>query len=97
MVNNPVPTAASPARPTPLPDKPSPVPLELDNLECAPRTPVPSEGRLLTRLQYQNTVADLFDTLTLDAAARAALVKDFPAENEVLGYRTNAYFHRSTP
>lgn len=97
MVNMPASTAAPPARPSPVPDKPSPVPLELDNLTCKTPTAVPSEGRLLTRLQYQNTVADLFDTLTIDAAARAALVKDFPAENEVLGYRTNAEFHRATP
>lgn len=93
----PVLTAAPPARPVVTPDTPSPVPLELDNLDCGERAPVPYEGRLLTRLQYQNTVADLFDAVQIDAAASAALVKDFPAENEVLGYRTNAEFHRATP
>lgn len=90
-------TAAPPARPIVTPDRPSPVPLELDGLECGTQAPVPSEGRLLTRLQYRNTVADLFDTVTIDAAASEALVKDFPSENEVLGYRTNAEFHRATP
>lgn len=93
----PIPMAAPPAKPVLPPSAPSPVPLELENLECGEHAPVPYEGRLLTRLQYQNTVADLFDTVVIDAAASAALVKDFPAENEVLGYRTNAEFHRATP
>ncbi len=92
-----VPTAAPPAKPVVTPDLPSPVPLELDNLACADEAPVPSEGRLLTRLQYQNTVLDLFDTVSFEPAVSAVLTKDFPAENEVLGFRTNAEFHRATP
>lgn len=94
MANPPV---GEPARPVVLPDVPAPVPLELENLDCAAQAPVPSEGRLLTRLQYQNTVADLFSELALDPATISTWVKDFPAENEVLGYRTNAEFHRATP
>lgn len=86
-----------PARPVVLPDVPAPVPLELDGLDCPTQAPVPAEGRLLTRLQYQNTVTDLFSDLALETATVATWVKDFPAENEVLGYRTNAEFHRATP
>lgn len=86
------PTAGEPARPDVVPAAPSPVPLELENLECGETMAVPGEGRLLTRLQYQNTVTDLFD-----GKVAGDWVKDFPAENEVLGYRTNAQFHRATP
>lgn len=86
------PTAGDPARPDVVPDAPAPVPLELENLECGETMAVPAEGRLLTRLQYQNTVTDLFDGKVV-----GDWIKDFPAENEVLGYRTNAQFHRATP
>lgn len=88
----PLPSAGDPATPELLPDAPSPVPLELMGLECGGTSSAPAEGRLLTRLQYQNTVHDLFD-----GKIAGEWVRDFPAENEVLGYRTNAQFHRATP
>ncbi len=88
----PIPSAGDPATPEVIPDAPSPVPLELTDLECGETASAPSEGRLLTRLQYQNTINDLFHT-----TVAGEWVKDFPAENEVLGYRTNAQFHRATP
>lgn len=73
-------------------DPPEPVDLDLDSLSCAEFNPVPSEGRLLTRSQYNNTVRDLFHgRLNADYSA------DFPAENQVMGFSTNAEFHRASP
>lgn len=57
--------------------------------KCESKNPVPNEGRLLTRLQYRSTVADLFDGLQVNTGA-------FPPENEVLRFRTNASDHRAT-
>src|SRR5690606_12201122 len=61
-------------------------------LDCAADNPVPSEARLLTRLQYDNTVRDLFRGVVGEHFAQG-----FPPENEVLGFGTNAEFHRATP
>lgn len=80
------------ARPDLVPQPAAPVALDLEGLECGDVAAVPSEGRLLTRLQYQNSVVDLFD-----GKIAGNWVLDFPAENEVMGYRTNAQFHRATP
>lgn len=62
------------------------------SVSCDGFTVVPSEGRLLTRLQYVNTVVDLFD-----GRISPPVVGGFPAENEVLGFRNNAESHRATP
>lgn len=83
---------SSPAPSVP-PVHPTPEPVEPDfsNLECEERTAVPSEGRLLTRLQYDNTVRDLFDGHVVATYSHA-----FPPENKVLGFETNARFHRAS-
>lgn len=69
-----------------------PVEVPLEDLACAEMNPVPAEGRLLTRLQFKNSVVDLFHG-KVPAPDMAA----FPPENEVLRFRTNAEFHRATP
>ncbi len=58
---------------------------------CGEVNSVPYEGRLLTRAQYQNTVTDLFG-----GRVQGEWVANFPAENEVGGFRTNAESHRAT-
>ncbi len=75
-----------------IPEVPDPVLPEFDNLTCADTTPVLTEGRLLTRVQYQNTVTDLFQ-----GQVEGQWTGSFPAENEVLGFRTSAEFHRASP
>lgn len=58
-------------------------------LDCSEIAPGAAEGRLLTRLQYDNTVHDLVgDT---DAPAQR-----FPAENTLLGFGNNADAHRAS-
>lgn len=73
-----------------------PEPVDTDvgfaGLECGELRPVPNEGRLLTRAQYNNSIRDLFGgRLNRDYA------KPFPPENQVLGFGTNAEFHRASP
>lgn len=80
------------AEPDVVTDAPAPVPLNLEDLDCGEINPVPSEGRLLTRLQYENTVSDLFHGQVLGPHTAG-----FPLENEVLGFFTNAEFHRVSP
>jgi hypothetical protein len=53
---------------------------------------VPNEGRLLTRVQYEASVRDLFKGLV-----QGPFSAGFPAENEVAGFSTNAVSHRATP
>lgn len=53
---------------------------------------VPSEARLLTRVQYDNSVRDVFKGVISGTWSAV-----FPAENEVMGFGTNAEFHRETP
>lgn len=79
-------------KPPIIPEVPDPVLPEFDNLTCAPITPVLTEGRLLTRAQYQNTINDLFR-----GQVQGQWTASFPAENEVFGFRTSAEFHRATP
>ena len=81
-----------PANPDMTMEPPSPVPLNLEGLECGDVNPVPNEGRLLTRLQYDNTIHDLFQ-----GQVEGSFASDFPVENEVLGFLTNAEFHRASP
>lgn len=85
-------TPLDPPKPPVLPEVPKPVIPEFDALDCTTTTPVPTEGRLLTRLQYQNSIDDLFQ-----GVVRGHWTAAFPAENEVLGFRTSAEFHRATP
>jgi hypothetical protein len=61
-------------------------------LTCDQLTAVPNEGRLLTRAQYNNSVRDLFG-----GQLNADYAKPFPPENQVLGFSTNAQFHRASP
>jgi hypothetical protein len=59
-------------------------------LTCDEVRPGPSPLRLLTRLQYDNTVADLLGTSSRPATG-------FPAENEVQGYRNNTAANQVSP
>jgi Protein of unknown function (DUF1592)/Protein of unknown function (DUF1588)/Protein of unknown function (DUF1595)/Protein of unknown function (DUF1585)/Protein of unknown function (DUF1587) len=79
--------SSSPSAPPTVPEGP-----DLTGLDCLPENPVPSEGRLLTRLQYNNSARDVFKGLVA-----ADFSAGFPAENEVVGFGTNAQFHRATP
>lgn len=60
---------------------------------AAPCVQMPTDvpARLMTRLEYDNTVRDLLGETGRPAARR------LPAENEVLGFDNNATFHRATP
>jgi hypothetical protein len=58
-------------------------------LDCASVVPGAAEARLLTRLQYDNTVRDLLG----DTSAPA---QGFPAENTLLGFSNNADAHRAS-
>lgn len=59
---------------------------------CEDVNPVPAQARLLTRLQYDNTVHDLFR-----GHVAGTFTANFPAENEVMGFGNNAEHHRATP
>ncbi len=85
--------AMTEAGPMPAPTSTAPTPVEPDfsSLECGEQNPVPAQGRLLTRLQYDNTVRDLFPGIVVEGYAHA-----FPPENQVLGFETNAEFHRAS-
>lgn len=65
---------------------PGPEPLVCDAAPYAGEAP----GRLLTRVQYDNVVADLLGDETRPA-------QSFPAENTVLGFENNADLHQATP
>jgi hypothetical protein len=58
-------------------------------LDCSKVAPGAAEARLLTRLQYDNTVRDLLG----DTSAPA---QSFPAENTMLGFGNNADAHRAS-
>jgi hypothetical protein len=59
-------------------------------LSCDELRPGPAPLRLLTRVQYDSTVADLLGTSSRPATG-------FPAENEVQGYRTNTAANQVSP
>ncbi len=59
-------------------------------LSCDQLRPGPAPLRLLTRVQYDNTVADLLGTSSRPATG-------FPSENEVQGYRTNTAANQVSP
>jgi hypothetical protein len=52
---------------------------------------VPNEGRLLTRVQYDTSVRDIFMGLV-----HGPFTTEFPTENEVMGFATNARSHRAS-
>jgi Protein of unknown function (DUF1592)/Protein of unknown function (DUF1588)/Protein of unknown function (DUF1595)/Protein of unknown function (DUF1587)/Protein of unknown function (DUF1585) len=57
--------------------------------DCTQVVPGAAEARLLTRLQYDNTVRDLIGDTTAPA-------QRFPAENTLLGFGNNADAHRAS-
>jgi hypothetical protein len=59
-------------------------------LECSDVEPGPAPARLLTRVQYENTVLDLLG----DTGEPA---RNFPVENVVLGFENNAEVHIASP
>ncbi len=70
---------------------PKPIEPDFSSLECDEQNPVPAQGRLLTRLQYDNTVRDL-----LPGIVETSFAHSFPPENRVMGFETNAEFHRAS-
>lgn len=58
-------------------------------LDCSVLTAGAAESRLLTRLQYDNTVRDLLGDTSTPA-------RTFPAENTLLGFGNNADAHRAS-
>jgi hypothetical protein len=58
-------------------------------VDCTQVVPGAAEARLLTRLQYDNTVRDLLGDTTAPA-------QSFPAENTMLGFGNNADAHRAS-
>src|SRR5688572_10266901 len=58
-------------------------------VDCSKVAPGGAEARLLTRLQYDNTVRDLLG----DTSAPA---QSFPPENTMLGFGNNADAHRAS-
>lgn len=58
-------------------------------LNCDQTIPGRAEARLLTRLQYDNTVRDLL-------GVSATPARSFPAENILLGFGNNADAHRAS-
>ena len=58
-------------------------------IECSQVAPGAAESRLLTRLQYDNTVRDLLGDVSAPA-------RGFPAENTLLGFGNNADAHRAS-
>ena len=58
-------------------------------VDCSAVAPGAAEARLLTRLQYDNTVRDLLGDDTAPA-------ESFPPENTMLGFSNNADAHRAS-
>ncbi|HEV8550141.1 MAG TPA: DUF1588 domain-containing protein [Polyangiaceae bacterium] len=60
------------------------------SLSCSSVSPGAAPIRLLTHVQYDNTVADLLGDTTQPSL-------QFPAENEVVGYRNNVAANQANP
>src|SRR6187401_3293064 len=58
-------------------------------VQCAQVAPGAAESRLLTRLQYDNTIRDLLGD-------ESAPGRSFPPENTLLGFGNNAGAHRAS-
>ncbi|HKO90966.1 MAG TPA: DUF1592 domain-containing protein, partial [Polyangiaceae bacterium] len=72
------------------PTLPAPVtPPDPSTVDCSQISPGIAEARLLTRLQYDNTVRDLLGELAVPA-------RSFPEENLLLGFGNNADAHRAS-
>ncbi len=52
---------------------------------------VPNEGRLLTRIQYDASVRDIFK-----GQLEGTFTDGFPTENEVMGFATDAHSHQAS-
>jgi uncharacterized protein DUF1588/uncharacterized protein DUF1592/uncharacterized protein DUF1595/uncharacterized protein DUF1585/uncharacterized protein DUF1587 len=74
--------------PSPAPDLPVSPP-GTTPLDCGEVAPGAAESRLLTRLQYDNTLRDLL-------GETAAPAQSFPPENTMLGFGNNADTHRAS-
>lgn len=82
----PTPAPVSPDETTPaVPVMPAGTPLT----DCTRLIPGAAEARLLTRLQYDNTVRDLLGDSSVPA-------RNFPEENLLLGFGNNADAHRAS-
>jgi len=64
-------------------------PPDSSTVDCSKLSPGIAEARLLTRLQYDNTVRDLLGELSVPA-------RGFPEENLLLGFGNNADAHRAS-
>jgi hypothetical protein len=64
-------------------------PPDTSTVDCSQLSPGIAEARLLTRLQYDNTVRDLLGELSVPG-------RSFPEENLLLGFGNNADAHRAS-
>lgn len=71
--------------PIPIPSRPAPK----EPLVCGPVEAAPAPIRLLTRQQYNNTVAELLGDTTEPGSG-------FPPENKVVGFENNAGAHQAS-
>jgi hypothetical protein len=84
-------------QPSPVPSQttgsnqpaPSVGPSDSQTADCTSLVPGAAEARLLTRLQYDNTVRDLLGDLSVPP-------RNFPEENLLLGFGNNADAHRAS-
>jgi hypothetical protein len=85
-----VPTSTDPSQMT-NGNKPAPAvtPIGSQPADCSSLVPGAAEARLLTRLQYDNTVRDLLGELSVPP-------RNFPEENLLLGFGNNAGAHRAS-
>ena len=79
---------APPVRTPQVPDLPV-TPPGGASLDCSDVAPGAAESRLLTRLQYDNTIRDLL-------GEDSAPAREFPPENTLLGFSNNADAHRAS-
>jgi hypothetical protein len=94
--------SAAPIAPTDIPPEQTPstggpemtpavalMPAGTASADCTKVVPGAAEARLLTRLQYDNTVRDLLGELSVPP-------RNFPEENLLLGFGNNADAHRAS-
>ncbi len=61
-------------------------------VECGEPSPGSAPLRRLSNKEYENSVSDLFSDVSGMGELVTALVREFPAESESLGFRNNAEF-----
>ena len=85
-----IPTSSVPSQTTGN-NQPAPAvtPTGAQQADCTSLVPGAAEARLLTRLQYDNTVRDLLGDLSAPS-------RNFPEENLLLGFGNNAEAHRAS-